>query len=136
MRYCCVQPAVHGNALPLQSSLSSVPASRVREQHGADALRHGYDQPLPFSPASYCMELRDLAAAGRRVTTCIEEELDLERPASIHSRLWVAAWPIPLRLLHYQLVPGREIFATERMDLGLVWPTGRCTSSPFLPFLP
>ncbi|KAH8647531.1 hypothetical protein BGZ61DRAFT_469864 [Ilyonectria robusta] len=39
----------------------------------------------PASPALYRTELRDLAAAGRRVTTCIEEELDLERPASIHS---------------------------------------------------
>ncbi|KAH7124397.1 hypothetical protein EDB81DRAFT_220521 [Dactylonectria macrodidyma] len=38
----------------------------------------------PASPASYHIELRDLAAAGRRVTTCIEGELDLERPASIH----------------------------------------------------
>ncbi|KAH6959664.1 hypothetical protein BKA56DRAFT_680466 [Ilyonectria sp. MPI-CAGE-AT-0026] len=103
MRYCCVQPAVHSNVSSPQvrdllmgkfskaaesssrSSLFSVPASRVREQHGADASRHGHDQPLPFSPASYCPELRDLAAAGRRVTTCIEEELDLERLASIHS---------------------------------------------------
>ncbi|KAH7151961.1 hypothetical protein B0J13DRAFT_252658 [Dactylonectria estremocensis] len=31
----------------------------------------------PASPASYRTELRDLAAAGCRVTACIEEELDL-----------------------------------------------------------
>ncbi|KAH6988607.1 hypothetical protein EDB80DRAFT_588464, partial [Ilyonectria destructans] len=49
--------------------------------------------------------------------------------------LWVAAWPIPLHLHHYQLVPGRGIFVTERIDVDLVWPTGRYSSSPFLRFL-
>ncbi|KAH7113450.1 hypothetical protein B0J13DRAFT_426118, partial [Dactylonectria estremocensis] len=44
--------------------------------------------------------------------------------------------PIPLRLFHYQLVPGREIFVTERMDLDLVWSTGRCSSSPSYAFYP
>ncbi|KAH7141585.1 hypothetical protein B0J13DRAFT_60513 [Dactylonectria estremocensis] len=43
---------------------------------------------------------------------------------------------MPLRPLHYQLVPSREIFVTECMDLDLVWPMGRCSSSPSYAFCP
>ncbi|KAM5353017.1 hypothetical protein ACJZ2D_017115 [Fusarium nematophilum] len=50
-----------------RSSPFSIPASRVRAQHGADASRHGHDQPR-----LHRTEFRDLAAAGRRVTPKIE----------------------------------------------------------------
>ncbi|KAH8651758.1 hypothetical protein BGZ61DRAFT_576538 [Ilyonectria robusta] len=43
----------------------------------------------PASPASYRTELRDLAAAGRRVTACIEEKLD-RGAAGQHSRTMIA----------------------------------------------
>ncbi|KAH7115563.1 hypothetical protein EDB81DRAFT_669141, partial [Dactylonectria macrodidyma] len=51
--------------------------------------------------------------------------------------LWVAGWPMPLRPLHYQLVPGREIFVTERMDgPGSRLANGQMVLKPFLRFLP
>lgn len=73
----------------------------------------------------YRTEHGDLAPAAREVMTCIEKELDLERLTSIHSWLWLAGLPMPPRPLHHQLLLSREIYVTERMDMHLVWTTGR-----------
>ncbi|KND86058.1 hypothetical protein TOPH_09274 [Tolypocladium ophioglossoides CBS 100239] len=104
-------------------------------EQAADASRRGHDQLLSLLPASYRIESGDLAAAGRHVTACIEKELDLRRLASIHSWLWVAGLPMPPRLLHYQLLLSREVFATERMDMHLVWTIGRVFLKPIPRFL-
>lgn len=52
--------------------------------------------------------------------TCIEKELDLERPDRIFDWLWAADRPTPPRPVHHQLLLSREIFVTERMDMHFV----------------
>lgn len=64
------------------------------------------------------------------MTTCIEQELNVDRLANIQSKLWLAGRLEPPRSLHYQLVLGREICVTEKMDLHLVWTTGRMFLKP------
>ncbi|KAH8652846.1 hypothetical protein BGZ61DRAFT_500805 [Ilyonectria robusta] len=123
---------------PPRIAPNSPPSIRLLErenEHGADASRHDHDQLLLLLPASYRTESGDLAAAGRQVTPCVEKELDLQRLASIHSWLWVAGRLMPPRPLHHQLVLGREIVITERMDMHLVWTTGRMFLKPIPRFL-
>ncbi|KAH6975608.1 hypothetical protein EDB80DRAFT_757747 [Ilyonectria destructans] len=89
------------------NSPASIQLLERENEHSADASRHNHDQLLSLLPASYRTESGDLAAAGR------------QRLASIHSWLWVAGRPLPPRPLHHQLVLGREIVVTERMDIHL-----------------
>jgi hypothetical protein len=42
---------------------------------------------------------------------------------------------MPPRPLHYQLLLSREIFVTERLDMHLVWTTGRIFLKPVSCFL-
>lgn len=67
--------------------------------------------------------------------TCIEKELDIERLDRVFSWLWVAGRPMPPRPLHHQLLLSRELFVTERMDMHLVWTTGRMFLKPMPRFL-
>ncbi|GKZ33015.1 hypothetical protein AbraIFM66950_002732 [Aspergillus brasiliensis] len=90
---------------------------------------------LSLLPASYRTASDNLVASSRDLLTCIEKELDLERLDKIYSRLWVAGRPMPPRPLHYQLLLSREIFVTERMDMHLVWTTGRMFLKPIPRFL-
>ena len=76
-----------------------------------------------------------MATASHNVTTCIEKELDLHRLHNIFAWLWVAGRPMPPRPLHYQLLLSRDIFVTERMDMHLVWTTGRIFLKPIPRFL-
>ncbi|KAM3548062.1 hypothetical protein ARSEF4850_009637 [Beauveria asiatica] len=101
----------------------------------AVAGRGERDRLLTLLPALYRKESGDLAAVGQHVTACVEEELDLRRLASIHGWLWVAGLPLPPRALHHQLLLGREIFVTERMDMHLVWTAGRMFLKPIPRFL-
>ncbi|KAL6406192.1 hypothetical protein AUP68_10360 [Ilyonectria robusta] len=117
------------------------PQSRVfallerENEHDADASRRDLDQLLELLPASYRTEFGDLAAAGLHVSACVEKEFDLRRLTSIHGWLWVAGRPMPPQPLHHQLVVGREIVITERMDMHLVWTTGRMFLKPLPRFL-
>ncbi|KAH8652927.1 hypothetical protein BGZ61DRAFT_214180 [Ilyonectria robusta] len=113
MRYCCVQPAVHSNALPLQVrnllmgkfSKAAELTTRVRaflaDVFGLTKLSIEFSVLHPSQSSTR-------AAWRRRVAT-------RSRPAPT-----ILARIVP-RPLHYQLVPGREIFVTERMDLDLVY---------------
>lgn len=65
----------------------------------------------------------------------LERELDLQRLGSIFNWLWVTGRPMPPRPLHYQLVLGRAIVVAERMDMHLVWTTGRIFLKPVPRFL-
>ncbi|KPA36026.1 subtilisin serine protease [Fusarium langsethiae] len=65
----------------------------------------------------------------------VDEEIDLCRLANIHSWLWVAGRPMPPRPLHQQRLLNREIVITERLDLHLVWTTGRMFLKPLPRFL-
>ncbi|KAL3952384.1 hypothetical protein ACCO45_012327 [Purpureocillium lilacinum] len=104
-------------------------------EHDADASRRDRDHLLSLLPASYRKKSGDLVASGRHVTACVERELDLERLSSIHDWLWVAGLPLPPRPLHNQLLLGRGIFVTERMDMHLVWTTGQMFLKPIPRFL-
>ncbi|KAM3562071.1 hypothetical protein ARSEF4850_002919 [Beauveria asiatica] len=96
----------------------------------------GHDGLLALLPASYRTESGDLAAACQHATAYVEEkELDLQRLTSIRGWLWVAGLPLPPRALHHQLLLGREIFVTERMDMNLVWTAGRMFLKPIPRFL-
>ena len=65
----------------------------------------------------------------------MEKEFDLDRLDRIFRWLWVAGRPMPPRPLHHQLLLSREIFVTERMDMHLVWTTGRIFLKPIPRFL-
>ncbi|KAH8651731.1 hypothetical protein BGZ61DRAFT_468899, partial [Ilyonectria robusta] len=94
MRYCCVSSlqGYSSSCFPIADVFGLTKLSiEFSVLHPSQSSTRGAwrrrvaTRSRPASPASYRTELRDLAAASRRVTTCIEEELDLERPASIHS---------------------------------------------------
>ncbi|KAM3533680.1 hypothetical protein MY4038_002995 [Beauveria bassiana] len=107
---------------------------RLLEQN-AVAGQGERDQLLALLPALYRKESGDMAAVGQHVTACVEEGLNLERLASIHGWLWIAGLPFPPRALHHQLLLEREIFITERLDMHLVWTTGRMFLKPIPRFL-
>lgn len=65
----------------------------------------------------------------------IEKELDLQRLANIHDWLWFAGLPRLPHPLHHQLFIGREIVITERLDMHLVWTTGRLFLKPIPRYL-
>ncbi|KAM7213758.1 hypothetical protein V8F06_010892, partial [Rhypophila decipiens] len=59
-------------------------------------------------------------------------------PSRIHQRiryLWLAGRPVPPRPLHHQLLLGRDIFVSERIDLHLVWGGGRIFVKPMPRYL-
>lgn len=86
-------------------------------------------------PATYRTEVGELIAADQYLIPGIERELDLHRLASIHSWLWFAGLPMPPRPLHHQVLIGREIVITERLDLHLIWTTGRLFLKPIPRYL-
>lgn len=89
----------------------------------------------PLLPAAYRRESGDLATASNHVTACIDKELDLHRLTNIHDWLWIAGPPLPPRALHHQVLVGRQILITERMDMHLVGTTGRLFLKPVPRFL-
>lgn len=69
------------------------------------------------------------------MTASVEQELDLRRLDEVHDWLWLAGRPAPPRPLHQQLILGREITVTERMNMHLVWTSGRMFLKPIPRFL-
>ncbi|KAF6782732.1 hypothetical protein CPLU01_15792 [Colletotrichum plurivorum] len=65
----------------------------------------------------------------------VGEEVDLDRLADIHEWLWIVGRPMPPRPLHQQRLLNREIMITEKMDMHLVWTTGRIFVKPLPRFL-
>ncbi|EFR03716.1 hypothetical protein MGYG_06713 [Nannizzia gypsea CBS 118893] len=93
------------------------------------------EQLLSALPATYRTARDDLSAPSRDVMACVESELALDRLTRIFHWLWVAGRPMPPRPLHHQLLLGREIYITERMDMHLVWTGGRVLLKPVPRFL-
>lgn len=102
-------------------------------------LRYNHEEEPQFLesllPASYCLDSAKLITPSQQTTLCIQRELNLDRLARIHNSLWFAGLPILPRPLHHQLLLSREIFITERMDMHLVWTTGRIFLKPIPRFL-
>lgn len=51
----------------------------------------------------------------------LRRELVAERLEDMHRWLWLAGRPMPPRPLHHQLVLGREVVVSEKIELHLVW---------------
>lgn len=51
----------------------------------------------------------------------LEAELDLRRINDIHGELWMCGRPMNARPLHEQLLQGRRLLVTKRMDLHLLY---------------
>ncbi|RYO90471.1 hypothetical protein DL766_007769 [Monosporascus sp. MC13-8B] len=84
--------------------------------------------PEPFQsllPALYRTNKGDLKPSSPGDLTYLEEELGVGRLHKLTDWLWIAGRPMPPRPLHHQLLLGREIVIAERMDLHLVWSSGR-----------
>ncbi|OAR02603.1 hypothetical protein LLEC1_06425 [Akanthomyces lecanii] len=97
--------------------------------------RHDHDKYNSLLPATYRTETGELVAAGRHVKLCIGQELDLQRLTDVHDWLWFAGLPRLPRPLHHQLLIGHEIVITERLDMHLVWTTGRLFLKPIPRYL-
>ncbi|KAF4244033.1 hypothetical protein CNMCM8980_010369 [Aspergillus fumigatiaffinis] len=103
--------------------------------HNGIASQSRTEQLLAALPASYRTEDDHLVSPSNNVMGCVEKELDLQRLDKIVDWLWVVGRPMPPRPLHHQLLLGREIFITERMDMHLVWTRGRIFLKPIPRFL-
>jgi hypothetical protein len=86
-------------------------------------------------PASYRTASDDVAASTKDTAACVRGELDLHRLDIIFNWLWIVGRPMPPRPLHHQLLLSRDIVITERMDMHLVWTTGRIFIKPIPRFL-
>lgn len=90
---------------------------------------------LSLLPASYLTKNDDIAPPRIDDPSCVERELDISRLQSVQKWLWVAGRPTPPRALHEQALRGRKVQVTERMDMHLVWTTGRIFLKPVPRFL-
>ncbi|RYC79574.1 hypothetical protein BFJ63_vAg17543 [Fusarium oxysporum f. sp. narcissi] len=119
-----------------QLVMQSTPFSiRLLRGEGDDEGHHPDDeQLLSLMPATYRIGI-DLVVPRLDDSSCIEEELSLSRIRTIEPWLWLAGLLRPPRPLHHQLLLNREIFITERMDMHLVWTTGRIFIKPIPRFL-
>ncbi|KAK7749757.1 hypothetical protein SLS53_000336 [Cytospora paraplurivora] len=93
----------------------------------------------PLLPASYRTadddSLTHIHIPEPDYVAFLTQELDLQKINDVFRWLWIAGWPMPPRPIHHQLILGREILITERMDLHLVWTTGQIFLKPIPPFL-
>lgn len=106
--------------------LSLLPASR-RTREG--------DVAAPDLSHSFSLANIEDDQALTTIFDWVDQELDLRRLANIHSMLWTAAHLLPPRPLHHQRVLNREIAITERLDLHLVWASGRTFIKPLPRYL-
>lgn len=113
----------------------SVRPLRAVKKDEADASTLDDTNPLLLLPASFRTSSDDLACPALNVAAFLAKELDLRRLSVIHDLLWLVGRPMPPRPLHYQVMLNREIVITERMDMHLVWTTGRIHLKPIPRFL-
>lgn len=89
-------------------------------------------------PASYCQQtdgLDNIHLPQADIQAFLEQELSLKRLEAMHEYLWLVGLPRPPRPLHQQLVLGRDIIVTEKLDMHLVWETGRIFVKPLPRYL-
>jgi hypothetical protein len=91
--------------------------------------------------AAYSTETDDLAAPRLdnvdRVSIDAEigRELDVGRLIRIQRWWWLVGRPMPPRPLHKQIALGRNLVIDEKMDMHLVWTTGRIYLKPIPSFI-
>ncbi|KAK0614333.1 hypothetical protein B0T14DRAFT_438865 [Immersiella caudata] len=86
-------------------------------------------------PASFRLSDDLHAPTGIPPLDLIADELS---PRRLHQRiryLWLAGRPVPPRPLHHQVLLGRDIYLSERIDLHLVWGGGRIFVKPLPRYL-
>ncbi|KAK4455224.1 hypothetical protein QBC34DRAFT_391818 [Podospora aff. communis PSN243] len=81
-------------------------------------------------PASFRLSDDLHAPSGIPPLDLLTDELSPRRLQQRIRYLWLAGRPVPPRPLHHQLLLGREIFLSERIDLHLVWGGGRIFVKP------
>jgi len=86
-------------------------------------------------PACFRVDEDLFASDGFSDLNWIEQELDPKRLHQITHFLWLAGRPVPPRPLHHQLVLGRNIIASERIDMHMVWGQGRIFIKPLPRYL-
>lgn len=77
----------------------------------------------------------DITASSSDVAACLKTDLDLHRLHMVWRWIWIVGRPMPPRPLHHQLLLSRAIFLTERMDMHLIWTTGRIFLKPIPRYL-
>lgn len=124
-------------------TLSSTPSTPLPLPFTTNPLLQDSSSPLPNKH----QDLRDQFPASFRTgdDICIPQNIpDLGHlsseliPTRLNQRiryLWLAGRPVPPRPLHHQLLLGREIFISERIDLHLVWGGGRILVKPIPRYL-
>ncbi|KAF3764165.1 hypothetical protein M406DRAFT_346445 [Cryphonectria parasitica EP155] len=80
-------------------------------------------------PASYRVEDVELRIA-RSEDLFFNQELDLKRLHRVIRWLWLCGQTMPPRPLHAQLLLGRRVVITERLDLHLIWGNDRMFLKP------
>ncbi|KAH8888960.1 hypothetical protein GQ53DRAFT_748506 [Thozetella sp. PMI_491] len=123
--------------MPPQSSQSYPFSIQLLKSEGAEDVNtpKSNEYLLSLLPASYRTDRDDLATPHHHASDCLEKELSLERLDIVYDWLWVAGRPMPPRPLHHQLILGRQLFVSQRMDLHLVWTTGRIYLKPIPRYL-
>ncbi|KAL3473034.1 hypothetical protein BJX99DRAFT_249205 [Aspergillus californicus] len=86
--------------------------------------------PGPLCPSIYRTRKDRLVPVQSNEPDFLSAELCVDRLDKIHRFLWIAGLPKPPRPLHYQLVLQREITICEKMDMHLVWGSGRIFLKP------
>ncbi|RMZ88343.1 hypothetical protein DV736_g4420, partial [Chaetothyriales sp. CBS 134916] len=89
------------------------------------------EPPLKYlCPVSYRTSDGDIALAELDDEDFLASEFSVDRLNNVFRHLWLAGLPVPPRPLHHQLVLQREIVITEKMDMHLVWTSGRIFIKP------
>ncbi|KPM45181.1 hypothetical protein AK830_g1414 [Neonectria ditissima] len=108
----------------------------LRDADDGDAGVDSHAVLVDQFPASYRLNQYDLyAPLAVPELKLIVAELDPRRLHDIIRFLWLAGRPVPPHPLHQQLLMGRDIVVSERIDVHLVWGRGRIFIKPIPPFL-
>lgn len=110
---------------------------QLNQQHDAeqDAALNAEATLVDQLPACFRVDEDLFASDGFSDLNWIEQELDPKRLHKITHLLWLAGRPVPPRPLHHQLVLGRNIIASERIDMHMVWGQGRIFIKPLPRYL-
>ena len=93
---------------------ANVPFARQNELLSNPSTTHDTNSQFAILPG-------DQLVLKRGLKDYISDHLDVHRLNVVHDRLWRAGLPGRIQPLHHQRLMQRDIVATERIDLHLVW---------------